>query len=141
MTMEYIKSDPQNAPVPTNKVWNNFMVRKITFSDIEGENPAPDPVLLLGKAASNWLNRQGIFVLPGCDEDESSSDSSDFVASLRDEFALRGWSYGMLVRPPHVKGIVEVNCRPENVDEPLADDDDEYWKSRKEKIRIIDTSI
>jgi hypothetical protein len=85
-------------------------------------------VLLLGKAASNWLRRQGIFLLPGCDEDEStgSSDTSfDFVAPPCDEFAVHEMSYDLIRRKPHVEGIVELTCRPENVDEPLSDDDDE----------------
>ena len=87
-------------------------------------------MLLLGKAASNWLKRQGIFLLPGCDEDEStgstgSDTSSNFVAPSRDEFAVHEMSYDLIRRKPHVEGIVELTCCPENVEEPLSDDDDE----------------
>ena len=118
----YIERNTIDVPVPTptSNHWNNSTVRKITFSDVSGENPAPDPVLLLGKATSNWLKLQEICVLPACDEDESSSDSSDLVSPSSDAFALREWSYDMVtgMRPPHVKGIVEVSCRPEVVDEP-----------------------
>ena len=66
------------------------MVRKITVfvfvnntSGVQQNHPPSDPVLLLGKAASNWLKLQGLIVLPGCDADESSSDSSDFKRYMK----------------------------------------------------------
>ena len=48
-------------PVPTSTGWNEeIKVRKISFSPSAAEkNPAPDPVLLLAKAASNWLKCHG----------------------------------------------------------------------------------
>ena len=86
----------------------NFMVRKITVfvsvnntSGVQQNHPPPNPVLLLGKAASNWLKLQGLFVQPGCDADESSSDSSDFVAPLRDELAIHEMSYEQVISLIH----------------------------------------
>ena len=126
----YIKKDHTTIPVPSSKSWNKYRVRRITFSnsgDITN-NPAPDPVLLLGKAASNWLRLHGLSVLPRYDEDDSrsssSGSSSDSAASLRDELAVRGWSYDTVMRPSHIEGLEEVTCRSEDVDEPLSDDDE-----------------
>ena len=126
----YIKKDQTTIPVPSIKSWNNYRVRRITFSN-SGDvtnNPAPDPVLLLGKAASNWLRFHGLSVLPGYDGDYSSSSSSDSssdsAASLRDELVVRGWSYDTVMRPSHIEGLEEVTCRSEDVDEPLSDDDE-----------------
>jgi hypothetical protein len=125
----YIKKEEKMAPVPKSWQWNNkYRVRKITFSqwnDVDN-NPAPDPVLLLGKAASNWLKRHDLFVLPGCDTDDDSSscNGSNFVASYRDEMAIRGWTTEMFTRS-HIDDVVEVSCFPgDDTDEPLSDDDE-----------------
>ena len=49
-------------------------VRKIQFAK-NNPVPVPDPVLLLAKATSNWLKLQNLVVLPGCSNDNSTSDS------------------------------------------------------------------
>jgi hypothetical protein len=70
----YITKGETKVPVPKSKAWRNeYRIRKITFSNSNdvNNNPAPDPVLLLGKAASNWLKRHGLVVLP-------SSDTNDY---------------------------------------------------------------
>jgi hypothetical protein len=60
------------------------------------QNPASDPVLLSGKATSNWLKRQPLFLLPGGDnDDDSDGSSSNFVTSFTEEMAVRGWSAEM----------------------------------------------
>ena len=56
---------------------------------------------------------------------DSCSYSSDFVASIRAEFAVRGWLYDMVKRP-NVEGlVVDVDCsHSDAIDEPLSDDDE-----------------
>ena len=132
-----VKSDAATAPVPkSSRVWNNTnRVRKVTFaaSNHLNMNPAPDPVLLLGKAASNWLKRQGLFVLPGCNDDDDNDNSSccsssSFVASRRqDEKDIQGWSTkNALEEQLPGMSIVEVSCLPrETGDELLSDIDEE----------------
>ena len=91
-------------------------------------NPAPDPVLLLGKATSNWLKCQGLFLLPSydnADDSDSSCSTSDSVVTYREEMALRGWSSDMLERPQHVGSVVEVSCHPSDTDDESLSDDDE----------------
>ena len=71
--VDWNKTDKYNllkermAPVPASTGnWNNKMlIRKISFANSnETDNPAPDPALLLARAASNYLKRQGIGILP-----------------------------------------------------------------------------
>ena len=58
-------------------------------------NPAPDPVLLLARAASNYLKRHGNGILPVCvddeDDSENSDDSANYVISFHEEAKIRGW--------------------------------------------------
>jgi hypothetical protein len=59
-------------------------VRKIKFSS-RGEpdthlHPAPDPILLLSKAVSNWLKRCNLNVLPGYPVDEDEEGSSEIIS-------------------------------------------------------------
>jgi hypothetical protein len=79
--------------IPSNTIAN---VRKVSFSraDINGSDlhPAPDPVLLCGKATCNWLKSINLPFLAGCDDDESKSDSADFIATFEEEAAIRGWT-------------------------------------------------
>ena len=79
-----------NHVCTTSITITKYGVRKIAFSTSHDvNNPAPDPVLLLGKAASNWMKCQVLFLLPGCD---ISNDSGlDFVKLFREEMAMRGW--------------------------------------------------
>jgi hypothetical protein len=129
----YIKGDQNNCPVPMCKESSTTChVRKITFSDSNktNKNPAPDPVLLLGKATSNWLKCHQMVVLPAYDSDDDSSctgssDSYD-VVSFAKEMAIRGWSSDTLERSP-IDNIVEVECPlGETLDESLSDDDASY---------------
>ena len=132
---KYIKRDGRisHVCVPRSKQWNSTnRVRKITFSDSNAvnNNPAPDPVLLLGKAASNWLKRQELNILPGCDgSDDDHSDcsctsSDDTTAPLRDEMDVRKRSWDVVARPP-IEGMVEFSCcSDKTMDEPLSDDDE-----------------
>ena len=121
-----VKDNQETVLVPKDRCWTNtFRIRKITFSSrVDNQNPAPDPVLLLGKAASNWLKRNQLCLLPGCDDgDSSSGSSSDFVASFRDEMAVRGWPSDMFEQS-HLNDVIEVNCVPDDaVDEALSDDE------------------
>ena len=132
------------APVPISNRWENgsdaMKVRKVTFSTI---NRVPDPVLLLAKAASNWLKRHQIGILPTCgDDDDNDDDDDDYtndsgsghrsvhsytsrtgsgVAKKR-----RGWVYHMFATAKKPRtGITEVHIRAnsDTVDEPLSDDD------------------
>jgi hypothetical protein len=137
----YIKREQKFCPVPMRKESSTTChVRKITFSNSNKvhENPAPDPALLLGKAASNWLKCHEMVVLPACvgDDDSSSSCSSSissrcssdsgFVASFKQEMVVRGWSSDMFEQSLS-DDIDEVGCQPvETVDEPLSDDDASY---------------
>jgi hypothetical protein len=134
----YIKREQNVCPVPMCKESSiTCHVRKVTFSKSNkvNENPAPDPALLLGKAASNWLKCHEMVVLPACvgDDDSSSSASSSissrrssdsgFVASFKQEMVVRGWSSDMFEQSL-TDDIIEVGCQlGETVDEPLSDDD------------------
>ena len=83
--------DSARVFVPNSKDWSNrtINVRKIQFSASIGSNhptpdsvllhPAPDPILLLAKSASNYMKRDDLLVLPGFSDDDSTSDSSDDV--------------------------------------------------------------
>ena len=63
-------------------------------------------------------------LLPGCDDgDSSSGSSSDFVASLRDEMAVREWPSDMFEQS-HLNDVIEVNYVPDDaVDEALSDNE------------------
>ena len=129
----YIKCDQTTVPVPECRDWNRkYRVRKITFSASHNvnKNPAPDPVLLLGKATStsNWLKCQGLFLLPSydnADDSDSSCSTSDSVVSYREEMALRGLSFDILERSQHVGSVVEVSCHSSDTDDESLSDDDE----------------
>jgi hypothetical protein len=105
----------RTVPVPVSNDWNDdtMKVRKFSFADSNvEENPAPDPVLLLAKAASNWLKRHEIEILPGCGDDDSSTSYGE----------EESWSH-TAKRP--CTGIVEVNINlsRDDVEEPLSDDE------------------
>jgi hypothetical protein len=121
------KLNSKAVPVPKIKIkdWTEHMnVRKITFcasnESEKNQHPAPDPVLLLGKSASNWLKLQGIPLLPGCDDD-SSSDSSNCAVSFSVEAAVRGWNTESY-KKPRVDEISFVPC--DTFDESLSDDEE-----------------
>jgi hypothetical protein len=87
-------------PLCLNLTTTSINVRKVSFSPFDesiqsddGSNmhPAPDPVLLCGKAAKNWLKRMDTPYLAGCDNN-AASGSLDFVATYEEEAALRGWT-------------------------------------------------
>jgi hypothetical protein len=130
----YMKQNQTTVPVPKRKRWNHqIRVRKITFSTVGhvNDNPAaPDPVLLLGKATSNWLKRQQLLLLSGCgsdDDDNDNSDgssSSDFVASFTEEMAVRGWTAEMF-EPSYIDDVVVVGCSSGNIDDEILSDDNE----------------
>ena len=60
---------------PNSTAWNE---------ETDKKNPAPDPVLLLAKAASNWLKRHGDALLPVYDTGNDSSHT-EYSASYCDE--------------------------------------------------------
>jgi hypothetical protein len=124
---EWKKNIPiKEAPVPVSGDWNDdtMKVRKVSFAESkEMENPAPDPVLLLAKAASNWLKRHEILLLPGCGDDDSSSrsdDSTDSDISYTEEESIRRWSH--TAKKPCI-AEVNININREDVEEPLSDDE------------------
>jgi hypothetical protein len=113
------------VPVPKIKDWTEHMnVRKITFcashESKENQHPAPDPVLLLGKSTSNWLQLQDIPLLPTCDDD-SSLDSSNYTVTFSVEAAARGWNTESY-KKPRVDEISFVPC--DTCDESLSDDEE-----------------
>lgn len=59
-------------------------IRKVTFSDRFDPSTtchiAPDPALLLAKASSNWLGRQGSMILPACGSlDDETAYSTEYA--------------------------------------------------------------
>ena len=131
----YIKPDQTTIPVPVCRDWNRqYRVRKITFSASHEvyNNPAPDPVLLVGRAASNWLKCQRLNLLPsrniGCAGSNSSGSNS--VASFREEMTKRrGWTSNILEQLHMNDGsAVDVRYHSDNDDdvndEPLSDDEE-----------------
>jgi hypothetical protein len=103
-------NEEKNVLVPITREGNTCNVRKISFSQYTDtdNNPAPDPVLLLAKATSNWLKRQCLPILPSGsnddsddsaneydddddDDDSGSSYGPDYVASWHQEAIMRGW--------------------------------------------------
>jgi hypothetical protein len=130
--IEKIKKVGVPLPVTIENAWaNNTMnVRKISFSELSTSNEntgsenmhvAPDPVLLLAKAASNWMKREGLHILPVCSDDESET-SSDYVMSLNEEWAIRGWSN---IVSPKEKPTEEISIVV-NVDTFESFSDNEY---------------
>jgi hypothetical protein len=87
---------------------------------MENKHPAPDPVLLLGRSTSNWLQLQDIPLLPTCDDD-SSLDSSNYTVTFSVEAAVRGWNTESYKRP-RVDEISFVPC--DTSDESLSDDEE-----------------
>jgi hypothetical protein len=80
---------------------NKMKIRKILFCAVNGQSDtslchvAPDPALLVGKAASNCFKPMDLELLPGCDTDgdwDYGDDTDDGTISLRHEQILRGWS-------------------------------------------------
>lgn len=57
----------------------------------ERKHPAPDPALLGAKATCNWLKLIHHPYLPGCSDSNSSDSGNDFVATISEEAARRGW--------------------------------------------------
>ena len=104
-------------PVPTSTGWNEEMkIRKISFSPSAAEkNPAPDPVLLLAKAAFNWLKRHGDAFLPVYDTGNDSSHT-EYSASYSDETKYQTGKNLC---------ISEISIFPDgdDVDEPLSEDE------------------
>ena len=112
----------------------NIKVRKIAFAHRNGpihsmtqendtvvKHPAPDPVLLCGKATCNWLKRLNTPFLAACD-DSSTSDSADYVATYEEEKAVRGWATPAAT-PTKCNGVVLFPS--DTFDESLSDLDDE----------------
>jgi hypothetical protein len=112
---EYRK-EPFTVPVPRCKDWSNrkMNVRKIHFS-----NYTPDPVLLLGRSASNWLKWQHLDILPGYGEDTSTSDSSNNESSFSEKDSV---TQGCLQKKPCID---EISFDPlSTYVEALSDDED-----------------
>jgi hypothetical protein len=113
--------------VPVSNLWdvNRMKVRKVSFGvSTSPVNPAPDPVLLLAKAASNWLKRHNFAILPGCGDDDSGStsdDSTDSTAlSYSEEESMQGRS--RTAKKPCI-AEVNINVNRDEVEEPLSDDE------------------
>jgi hypothetical protein len=113
------------VPVPFSNEWDvdGMKVRKVSLAKRkEAVNPAPDPVLLLAKAASNWLKRHDFAILPGCGDDDSASrsdDSTDSAISYSEEENIQGWS--RTAKKPCI-AEVNVNVNRDEVEERLSDD-------------------
>jgi hypothetical protein len=91
-------------------------VRKIHIS-----NHSPDPVLLLGRSASNWLKWHNLEILPGYGDDISTctSDSSSYESSLSDTESV---TQGCLHEKPRID---EISFDPFNTFvESLSGDED-----------------
>lgn len=91
------------------KVGTKVKVRKIDFAEYNDvtsttEHPAPDPILLLCKAVSNWLilmmkknknkDDDKLLLLPVCDVDDTSSECN--WATHEEELLARGWQSQMI---------------------------------------------
>ena len=121
-------SQLHDAPVPIINRWKNgnavMKVRKVAFS---AGNPAPDPILLLAKATSNWLKRHQIEILPACgDADSDSSNCTDSFASVSEEEKIRGWSHMFTAaKKPRIAEVNICDNRRDVVafDEPISDDE------------------
>ena len=114
------------APVPEMKFWTNeIKVRKITFKQRSEDNQkdAPDPLLLLAKAASNWLKRHKMEILPACGDGDSCSTDSVISFTASKEVSKQGLTY--IIPAKRKLGIEEViiNLKMDEVEEPLSDDE------------------
>jgi hypothetical protein len=86
---------------------------------------------MLAKAASTWLKRNNIQILPGCDYDGSTNsdessyfdDSADSVTSLNEDTNIQRLSHIFAIeeKPCIEEVIIDVNR--DTVDEPLSDDE------------------
>jgi hypothetical protein len=119
--------DEESVPVPLSNVWDvdKMKVRKVSFAvSTATANPAPDPVLLLAKAASNWLRRHKLAILPWWGEDDSSirsdDDSADSAISYSEEESIQGRS--RTAKKPCI-AEVNVSVNRDEVGEPLSDDE------------------
>ena len=124
LNLEEGQDVPLVVPVPKRKDQPDDVlnVRKIQFSDCTDFNPAPDPALLLGKSTSNWLKLHHLVLLPGCSDDDSISDSSNYTVSFSVEAAARGWTTENYKKPR----VDEISFVPgDTLDESLSDDDDD----------------
>jgi hypothetical protein len=116
----------ESAPVPVRNAWgvDGMKVRKVSFAaSTSPVNPAPDPVLLLAKAASNWLKRHDFAILPGCGDDDSTSrsdDCADSAISYSEEESMQGRS--RTAKKPCI-AEVNINVNRDEVEEPLSDDE------------------
>jgi hypothetical protein len=45
---------------------------------------APNPMLLVAKAGSNWLKLQNIEIIPGCDLDEDNNTDTHIYFKIAD---------------------------------------------------------
>jgi hypothetical protein len=118
--------DKELVPVPVRNAWgvDGMKVRKVSFAaSTSPVNPAPDPVLLLAKAASNWLKRHNFAILPGWGDDDSASrsdDSADSAISYSEEESIQGRS--RTAKKPCI-AEVNINVNRDEVEEPLSDDE------------------
>jgi hypothetical protein len=133
------------VPVPTNNNFDHTMkVRKISFSSRTPKNktttsinkmnetnntqsngkptlhPAPDPILLLAKAVSNFLKRHELPILPGCGNDDSTvfGESSDCAS---DDMSRRGRPN--IVSKEDKPLVQEITITLNNTFDTLSDDD------------------
>jgi hypothetical protein len=108
--------DTSTVPVPRCKDWSNHKmnVRKIHFSKHK-----PDPVLVLGRSASNWLKWHNLDILPRfCDDVSTSDSSSDGASVCNTESITQEW----LHKKSHVDEISFVPF--DTFAESLSDDED-----------------
>jgi hypothetical protein len=84
---------PKLVTTTIQEICHGFVaVRKVTFchsrKEVNNYHQAPDPVLLLSKAASNWLKHNNIFILPCCTtEDNNYEDDVDSIQSIPEKQA------------------------------------------------------
>ena len=131
--------------VPMSNKWNDCTtkVRKISFAKSNTRNnPAPDPVLLLAKATSNWLRRHNIEILPtycsgsgsGYDNDDSSrsrDETTYSIVSMSDDTELFQGLLSHVAVSTVTKNTrladYEINFdRDEDDGESLSDDEYDY---------------
>jgi hypothetical protein len=84
-------------------------------------HPAPDPILLASKAASNWLKRHDWYLLPGCDSNDTDDDDSTIDVSFRQEAEIRGWN--LEKKPLNISEITYNGVSAIDDDDPLTDCD------------------
>jgi hypothetical protein len=97
-----------------------FLVRKVSFDTANG-HPAPDPMLLVLKAADSWTSLREIPMFRDVREQDDSDSESTGVMSLAAEAQMRGWpDYSHLCNGPPVNYVTF----DDHVDE--WDDDENY---------------